>query len=458
MNPSAGRQNPPTRDPRDFLFNVDFVKYTQILSEQRSFILSFCLPAVATSLALTYVTAEQYLAGATIYYRPVDSTLLRSRNVESFGAPVPSPGFKVISQTLNDVVKSEAIVRPVVVSLGLDQEVKARYDAWYKEWFHDAKNAIKGYARDAWELMKYGRLIEEAKTESAVKGLSENLKIDSTKDSYIFVLTVKDQYPDRAARIVDAVATQLVTWSKQQDANPAQSRGRRLAAELADRNGAILALRRDRDEILRAAGIASVGEEVNTGIQSVYTLKVELERLVAQIRERQERLGEIRETLRTRSTRYVDPDHAKRLEEERLLADIEMKSLEARRGSVQASIERMQSRLQFVLSIRKQVEDIDARIEMVTRETQHLSDMQIEAREGLARESEVRLMTPAMVPAKPVQPIKIYHVGLTLALSLLLSVGLVYVFAYFNVRVFFASRPLTFTDDGDAGDGKGSHA
>lgn len=57
-------------------------------------------------------------------------------------------------------------------------------------------------------------------------------------------------------------------------------------------------------------------------------------------------------------------------------------------------------------------------------------------------------MTPAMVPAKPVQPIKIYHVGLTLALSLALSIGLVYVFAYFNIRVFFASRPPARTGSG----------
>lgn len=440
MNQPAEKPNLPQRDPRDFLFNVDFVRYAQILSEQRSFILAFCLPAVVTSLALTYVTSEQYLAGATIYYRPVDSTLLRSRNIESFGAPVPSPAFKVISQTLNDVVKSEAIVRPVVVELGLDQEIKTRYDAWYKEWFHETKKAIKQFAKDAWELLKYGRLIDESATAKAVKGLGESLKIDSTKDSYIFVLSVKDQYPDRAARIVDAVASQLVVWSKLQDASPARSRGGRLAGELADKDNAIVELRRDRDEILRGKGIASVTEEVNTGVQSVYSLKVELERLIAQIRERQKRMSEIGEMLRARSTRYVDPDLARRLEEERLLADVEAKSLEARRASVQASIESMQARLQVVLSIKKQVEDINAKIEMNTREIQHLSDMRIEAREGLARESEVRLMTPAMVPAKPVQPIKIYHVGLTLVLSLALSVGLIYIFAYFNIRVFFASR------------------
>lgn len=448
MSQPAESPNQPPRDPRDYLFNVDLVAYARILSAQRSFILAFCLPAVVTSLALTYVTSEQYLAGATIYYRPVDSPLLRSRSVESFGAPVPSPAFKVISQTLNDVVKSEAIVRPVVEELGLDKEVRPRYDAWYKEWFHETKRALKRYAQDAWELLKYGRLIEESDTAKAVKGLGESLKISSTKDSYIFVLSVKDQYPERAARIVDAVASQLVAWSKLQDADPAQSRGHRLAAEIADKEGMLLALRRERDEILHGNGIVSITEEVNIGVQSVYSMKLELERLVAQIREKQKRLGEIGDALRTLSTRYVDPDHVKRLEEERLLADIEAKSLEAKRASVQASIDRIQARLQSVLSIKKQVEDIDAKIGIATRESEHLSDMQLEAKEGLARASEVRLMTPAMVPAKPVQPIKIYHVGLTLALSLALSIGLVYVFAYFNIRVFFASRPPARTGSG----------
>ena len=431
------------RDPRDFIFNVDFVRYLEILGQQKSFILSFCLSAVLTSLALTYATSERYQAAATIYYRPVDSTLLRSRNVEAFGAPVPSPAFKVISQTLNDVVKSEAIVRPVVEELGLHKEVKPRYDAWYKEWFQESKKAIKGYALDAWEVLKYGRVIEESPMTRAVIGLGESIKIDSTKDSYIFILSVKDQYPERAAKIIDAVALQLVRWSKQQDVSPAQSRGRRLAAELEEKERLRTTLRQERDGILRSNGIASVAEEVNTGVQSLYTLKVELERLAAQTQEKRQRISEIGEMLRARPARYLDPDHARRLEEERLLAEIEVKSLGARRDSVNASIGRMQERLQFILSVKKRIEDIDAKIEVATRETQHMSDMQLESTEGQARESEVKLMTPAMVPEKPVQPIKIYHVGLTAALSLVLSVGLIYVFAYFNIRVFFASRRPT---------------
>lgn len=439
------------RNPRDFLFNVDFVKYMEILSAQWVFVLVFTASAVLTSLALTYFFSEQYLAEVAIYYRPVDLTLLRQRNAEAFGAPVPQAPFKIISQTLNDVVKSETIIRPVVEELHLDREVERKYDSWYEEWYQEGKKAVKRFLQDAWEILKYGRLIDQSPMDKAVEGLSEGISITSTKDSYVYVLSVKDQYPARAARIVDSVGEHLVAWSKQQDRSPAELKREHLMTEISGKQQEIATLRKERDDILHGSNIVSVNEEVNTGMQSQYALRVELERIVAETREKQKRLEEIRQILQNRGSRYIDPDNFKRLEEEKLFAEIELKSLAARRESLQASIDRMQERLQFVLSIKKQVEGMDSRIENATRENQHISDMHVEANEGSqTHDTEVKVLHQATVPSKPVQPIKIYHVGLTTLLALFFSTGLVYVFSYFNVRVFFHSnRPPALNDSGD---------
>lgn len=437
------------RNPRDFLFNVDFVKYMEILSAQRAFIAVFCTSAVLTALALTYAFSEMYLSTATIHYRPVDTSLLRPRSSESFGAPIPSAPFKIISQTLSDIVKSEAIIRPVVEELHLDQEIQKHYDVWYKRWFYATKKAIKAVAKDAWQLLKYGRFVEESSATSAVQGLADAISISSTKDSYIYVLSVKDQDPERAARIVDAVGAQLVRWSRQQDHNPFESKAERLSSEVKRKDAELTSLRSERDGILLSSNVVSISEEVNTGVQSLYGMKVDLERVVAQINEKQKRLDEIRRTISDRQDRYIDPDHLKRLQEERLFAEIEIKSLDARRASLQASINRLEQKLQFVLSIKKKVDDIDAKIETVTREGQHIGDMQLEATEAKTRESEVTVLHRANVSATPVQPIKIYHVGLTAFLSLVFSVGLVYVFSYFNIRVFFPSRKPHLLDGFD---------
>lgn len=437
----------PGRDPREFLFKVDFVKYMEILSAQRTFIFVFFFSAVLTSLALTYVFSERYQATATIYYRPVDVTLLRQRNAESFGAPVPAAPFRIISQTLNDIVRSEAILRPVVEELGLDKEIKPQYDTWYKAWFHEAKKWLKETGQDALYILKYGRLIEEDRKSAAVEGLRENLSIVTAKESYVFVLSVRDQYPERAAHIVDAVGTRLVDWSRQQDRDPAQSKSKRLSADITLKEEELTALRKERDTILRNSGIASVSEEVNTGVQSQYGIQLELERVVAQIVEKRKRLDELTQTISTRGTHYVDPAHLKRVEEEKLFTEIEVKSLEAKRTAMQASVNRMQGRLQSVLAIKKRIEDIDSKIESANRGKTHISDMQLEAAESTSRDSEVRILHKASVPQKPVQPIKLYHVGLTGLLALFIATGLVYVFSYFNVRVFFPSAKPTADND-----------
>lgn len=431
------------RNPRDYLFNVDFVKYMEILSAQWGFVLAFTASAVLTSLALTYLFSETYRADTAIYYRPVDTTLLRQKNSETFGAPAPQAPFKIIVQTLNDIVKSEAVIRPVVEELHLDQEMERKYDSWYQEWFNESKRVVKEFVLDIWEILKHGRLIEESPTQKTIAGLSEAISLQSTKDSYIYVLSVKDRYPDRAAKIVDAVGAQLVLWSRQQDQGPSQVKRQHLAEEITAKESEIAAMRRERDEILHNNSIVSIAEEVTTGIQNQYNLKIELERIAAQANEKQKRLEEIERLLATRENRYIDPDHVKRLEEEKLFAEIELKALGVRRASLQRSVEQMLDRMQYVLSVKKQFEDMDARIEKATRESHHISDMHVEANEGAqGYESEVKILHAAAVPSKPIQPIKIYHVGLTGLLALFFSIGLVYVFSYFNVRVFFhSSRP-----------------
>jgi uncharacterized protein involved in exopolysaccharide biosynthesis len=189
---------------------------------------------------------------------------------------------------------------------------------------------------------------------------------------------------------------------------------------------------------------------VTTGVQSVYELKLERERIGAEVREKQKRLDEIVKAVEARSTRYMDPDEFKRLQQERTFAEIELQSLTAKRAAIEASIERMERRLQSVLAVKKQIESIDSKIDNASRTLVQIGDLQLDAVEGRNRASAVKVLRPAAVPDKPVQPIKIYHVGLTAVLSLFFSIGLVYLFSYFNVRALLPSRERGEREDGEA--------
>ena len=77
-------------------------EYIDLLKRQKGFIIVFCLSAIITSLALTYVFSEKYKAGTTIFYRDQEVTRLKAQDTEAFGSPLPAPPFKVIGNTLQE--------------------------------------------------------------------------------------------------------------------------------------------------------------------------------------------------------------------------------------------------------------------------------------------------------------------------------------------------------------------
>ena len=101
---------------------MEFSRYLAIIKRHWSFILVFTLASVVSALALTFALSERYMAGAAIFYHPTEMSILRQKETEAFGAPVPMAPFKVIGQTLRDALKSEAILRQVVEELGLSSQ------------------------------------------------------------------------------------------------------------------------------------------------------------------------------------------------------------------------------------------------------------------------------------------------------------------------------------------------
>jgi len=191
---------------------TDVQKFMEILAKRKVFILVFFLSATLTSLGLTYIVSERYQAAITILYHPAEASLLKLRERESFGAPVPFAPFSVISQTLRDAVRNNAVLQPVVEKLHLDQKIEVEYSTWYKRWYHKTKGFVKVLLGDAWQLLKHGRLIEEDPKIAAIRSLRENINIATTSDSYIHILIVKDKFPARAAKIVDLAGREMVKW------------------------------------------------------------------------------------------------------------------------------------------------------------------------------------------------------------------------------------------------------
>jgi uncharacterized protein involved in exopolysaccharide biosynthesis len=406
------------KDPFNYLFKIDPAQYFRILIEQKIFILVFCLSAVLSSLGLTYVFSEKYIAATTIYYRPVDTSLMHLKDKQVFGAPAPDPPFKVILQTLGDIIRSDVILRPVVEKLELDKSIKAVSEVWYKRWFHTAKDKVKEYALKLWTLLKYGRLIEEEATVAAITRLRKNINIQSAKDSYVY----------------------LLTWLKDQDLDPAEVKLNQFQAELDEKEALLAKLRDNRETLLKRSSLVSVSDETDKGIKSLYELEKEYVNLGAEIEGKRKKIAGLEMELEQKTTGYTNPDDLKKMRSEKLFEEIELKELQAQAVSLESSIAVMKTKLQQMLDTKKKVEDIEMKIEANAREYLHLKDLYLESlSQTKTGESEVKVMHAAEIPSKPAQQIKIYPVGLNFFLSLFFEAGLVYVFAFFNIRIFFAS-------------------
>lgn len=430
------------RDPFKFLFNVDFRQYVTILLQQKSFILVFCLSSCLCSLVLTYVFSEKYRASTAIFYRPVETSLLRQQDTETFGAPAPIAPFKVIIQTLQSVVKSNVILEPVVEKLGLDKEKVEVYEpVWYKRWFNKSKGSIKDYIIKAWMILKYGRIIKGDLTAAAVSELRENVEIVTAKDSYIYLLRVKRSDPEMAAKIIDTLGQTLVEWLRSQDRNPAEEKCIKLQEQLIEKEKEIGALRKDLQDILVQNKIVSISQETSSGVQNLYVMEKDIVELEGQIKEKQNNIAELQFEIEKKSRNYIHPQDVKKMESDKLFTQVALKGLIAKRDHLRSSIQDLRKRLDEMPSLEKKINDLRMKIDANTREYNHLTDLYVETLEQATNvQNEIRVLHPAMVPSKPIQPIKVYHVGLSAFLSFFISVGLVYVFAFFNIRIFFKSK------------------
>ncbi len=431
------------KDPNDFLFHVDLRKYLDILARQKAFIIVFSLAAMVSSIVLTYAVSERYDTQTTIFYRPQESSLLRQKNTEAFGAPVPNAPFKVIQQTLRDIVMSEVILRPVVEELGLDAETEVEESLWYRQWIHNAREVAHNALSNTWMLLKYGRTIDEDPTDRAIQRLRENIQLRATKDSYVYVLKVRDKDAARAAKTVDTLGSALVHWLKAQDQNPAERRTVQLETQLVEKEGQITQLQEQRQELLNAYNIVSVNEEREEGVRNVYSLEEESAQLNGQIAAKRRKIASLEREMQKKKSGYIQPQDYKRMASEKLFEEVELQGLLARLASIHSSMQAMKGKLLDMPTLQKQLDELNLKIEAATREYQHLKDLYLEASaQALSPEIETRVLHSAVVPARPVYPIKIYHVGSTAILSLMLSMGMVYVLAYFNIRIFFASQGL----------------
>jgi uncharacterized protein involved in exopolysaccharide biosynthesis len=422
---------------------VPFRAYLSVLGAQRGFILLFCLSAIATSLALTYIVSDKYESATTLSYRPQEVTRLKAEDSQAFGAPSPVAPFEVIAQNLTELVKSESILKPVVIELKLDQEVRAPEGGpWYERWYRATKKLVLDWSDKAWMVLKYGRVIEEDPVLAATKRLRRNVTVVD-KTAYIFYIVVRDKYPRRAAMIVDAIAARLVDYLREDQRAPGSTKRVQIQRLLESKEKEIARYQKDIERLLTRNELVSSELEAQQTVARWSEMELARVRLEGEITETRKRLGDLEERQKGGAGPLLQPADYKKLESERLFTEIELDGALAKYEHLEKEIADLEARRDRLPPVRNQLDQLQTRLEMTRREAVQLRDSYQEAVVQETRESsEAQVLHPAVTPSLPVAPIKIYHVGLAAFVSFLLAIALVYMLTYAEIYVLFPPRPL----------------
>jgi len=426
-------------------------QYFEPLRRQKAFIIVFVVSAALSSLLLTYIASEKYEAGLTLFYRPqsVTSLGIKSDTQEAFGSPVPPAPFKIIGNTLRDAVTSDKILRPAVIELHLADPPDYSGDPWYSRWYSETKDALQDYVGKAWQLLKYGRIIERDRVTVMQNKLAQDIDIQSV-DSYVFTLTARYKRPKLTAALVDRLGNRLVEWLREEDRSGGKARKEQLGLLMQGVGHDSQELRDEWQTLLAQNDLVNVSEETKQGVEQLSGLQVERIKVEGDIKAGQRRLNEIESRLELKGKAtgggvraYIQPEDFKKLASEKLFAEIDQQGLIERRKTLDTSIAALEKKLRELPNVQVRLDQLNTQISSLDRGYTLLSDRYNEAQMNATEEhAEAKVLHAARVPEEPASPIKVYHVGLSLMLALLLGVGLVYLLSFLNLEIFFpASAP-----------------
>jgi uncharacterized protein involved in exopolysaccharide biosynthesis len=483
--------------------SFDLRPHLQIVARFKYLILTFCVAAALTSLAMTYVMSEKFQAYTTVLYQPAETVSFRPKERDALGFPTPLVSLESIGNTLDELVKSDAALETVVRTLRLDVKRPRPPANWFITTFHSVKDTAKEYAGNTWQLLRYGRLIEKNPFAEAITNLRKNVSTARTAKAYTFRLAAIDSDPAIAAKIADLLAATLGESLEQARLRLARESRAGLEARLRDNEAETAALRVKLDTFKREAGLSSLSEELSLKLKTVAEFQEESQRARNELRALQMKRSELNRQLAAQdervkfdSTSTQNPVveemrlELAKLEVERsgllgtyteqhqlvkaldakiaqvrtklvsesasvvssestrasdiyqklladwLATDAEIESVTARQEAYNRSISQETAGAQSLTAKEQELTDLSVRVVAAERSYVLINEALEEARIAESRvASDVAILHPAAVPRAPVRPNKILHVSVSAILSLVLGIGLAFVFSFFDTSI-----------------------
>jgi polysaccharide biosynthesis transport protein len=154
------------------------------------------------------------------------------------------------------------------------------------------------------------------------------------------------------------------------------------------------------------------------------------------------RIAQVQRKLQTEAKTVVSSESVRsndiyqKLLSERMTADANIQALTALIKAYDSSIGQESGLARNLTSKEQQLADLSLRLAAAERSYNMITTAYEEARIAETRvASEVAILHKAYLPTAPVKPIKILHVGISAALSLVLAIGLTFLFNFFDTSI-----------------------
>lgn len=269
--------------------SIELAPYVAPINRCKWLIIVFCLSAVLGSLGITYVLSEKYRASLTVLYQPREDVSFQAKTREALGFPLPLVPLETIANTLEDMVTGDAILEETVRRLRLDVKPKKAATSGLMALIGDVKDWFKETRENAWQILKYGRVLPKDPFRGAVAVLRANLSLKRINKAYTFRIEVLNEDPRRAAQIVETVGTLLAeavaaekTHVKHETRLNIEQRRLQVAAEVQD-------LRSRLDTLKVNTGISSLEEELSLRLKTVNSFEEDLSKERTLLRSLEER-------------------------------------------------------------------------------------------------------------------------------------------------------------------------
>jgi len=369
-----------------------------LLRAHRWVFLLLLLSALITSATIAFSLPDEYVATALVVVKPHERLRLeQNRKDKETGdfpvtqlAPIDAP-----SRTYIEMIKSRLLAERVVRRIGLDRRKEPPAESrWVR-----VKQSLQALLSNSWEFLQYGAVRPQDPLEKAVRYVRRNCTLALTKDTYLFDITCGATDREDAAAIANASAEVFIAYAA--GVNRQESGGNRvfLEQQLRDSEAVLAQARRALTAFKDRQATFSLQEEYANQLKTISGLETDLEKTEAKL------AGLLNEYTR---------DHPKVL------------SLLAEKERLKQSLAQLRHERVVLPDKEKQLEDLRLRVKAAednyTVVTKALAEARIQEQSQV---SEIRVVSPAVPPAYPAKPIRIYYVAGALVAALLAGAGAV---------------------------------